>query len=150
MLDTPVHPGRTAGGTAVEMAEWLLPVADYAAARDVTLVVENALYFRRAKELWMLLEAIGHPAVGVAWDLESATRAGESSAVSVPTLNLRIQYARVAWGPGAVEEFMRRLKGIGYGGYVTVSGAVEEVLADAAVRLRGWIEPPAAKPVRRA
>ena len=153
MLDTPVHPGQTAGGTAVEMAQWLLPIADYAAGRDVTLVVENALLFRRAKDLWMLLEAIGHPAVGAAWDLESAARAGELPAVSVPTLNSRIQHVCVTWGQGegAVEEFVRRLKGVGYGGYVTVgSGVGEEVLTEAAVKLKGWIRPPAGKAGRQA
>jgi sugar phosphate isomerase/epimerase len=155
MLDTVIHPGQTAGGTAADMAQWLLPVADHAAARGVTLAVENALYFRRAKDLWMLLEAIGHPAVGAAWDLGSGVAAGESPAVSVPTLNLRIQYARVAdrksgtasalgEGEVPVEEFVRRLKGIGYGGYVTVgygAGVAEEVLAGAAARWRGWIKP---------
>jgi sugar phosphate isomerase/epimerase len=47
-------------------------------------------------------------------------------------------------GEVPVEEFVRRLRGVGYGGYVTVgygAGVAEEVLAGAAARLRGWIKP---------
>jgi sugar phosphate isomerase/epimerase len=138
LLDTPVHRGQSAGETAVEMGEWLLPLADLAAARGVTLVLENALYFRRAKDLWMLLESINHPAVGAAWDLRHGVEAGESPAVAVPTLNLRIRYARVAEvSGGVVEEFVRRLRGVGYGGYVTVGGGV--LTEEGVARLRGWI-----------
>ena len=159
LLDTPVHPGQSAGQTAAEMGEWLLPLADHAAGRNVTLVVENALYFRRAKDLWMLLESISHPAVGAAWDLMQGLQAGESPSVSVPTLNLRLQYARVAdakagaycplgEGEAPVEEFVRRLRGVGYGGYVTVAygaGVSDEFLADAAVKLRTWAKPQVGK-----
>lgn len=144
LLDPPIRAGQTAGGVAGEMAEWLTPVADLAAERGVMLGVENASHFRRARDLWTLLESVGHPAVAAAWNLAEATRAGESPAVSVPTLNLRIGYVRVS-ADGA-EDLVRRLKGVGYTGYLTVdcpAGVTEEVLAEAVVKLRGWAAPQA-------
>jgi sugar phosphate isomerase/epimerase len=143
IYDPPLRAGQTPGGTAAEMGEWLCPLADFAAERGVTVLVENALHFRRARDLWTLLEAVGHPSVAAAWDL---VRSGEQPSISVPTLNLRIQYARVADLSVPAEDFVRRLKGVGYRGYVTVdypAGVSEEVLADAAVRLKGWIAPQA-------
>ena len=146
LYDPPLRAGQTAAGTAAEMGEWLAPFADLAAERRVTLVVENALHFRRARDLWTLLESVDHPAVAAGWDLCRATEAGEAPAVSVPTLNLRIQYARVsevATG-GVAEDFVRRLKGVGYAGYLTIAppaGVAEEVLAEAVVRLRAWVAP---------
>jgi sugar phosphate isomerase/epimerase len=143
-----VPAGQTVGAVAAEMGEWLPAVADLAAERGVTLLIENALHCRRARDLWSLLEAVNHPAVAAAWNLAEATRAGESPAVSVPTLNLRIQYVRVRLSEGGepVEDFVRRLKGVGYGGHVAVDdppGVSEEVLADAVVKLRAWGAPQA-------
>jgi sugar phosphate isomerase/epimerase len=150
-----VSAGQSAGGTAAEMGEWLAPVADFAGEHGVRLAVENSSHFRRARDLWTLLEAVGHPAVAAGWDLVRATGAGEQPAVSVPTLNLRIGYVRVADFAGGVacrlgegevpvEAFVRRLKGVGYAGYLTVNfpaGVSEEVLADAVVKLKGWVAP---------
>jgi fatty-acyl-CoA synthase len=152
ILDVRAHPGQPAISAAVELAGWLLPLADYAARRDVTIVVENALSFRTAKEMWMLLESIHHPNVAACWDVFNATQAGESPFVSVPTLNSRIQYARVrevrvtpagleycALGEGSipVRSFLSRLRGIGYGGYVTLESP-PELLADSIRQLREW------------
>lgn len=146
LYDPPLRAGQTAGGTAAEMGEWLAPFADLAAERRVTLVVEDALHFRRARALWTLLESVGHPAVAAAWDLGRATQAGEPPSVSVPVLNLRIQYVRVAEivAGGVAEDFVRRLKGVGYSGYVTIApeaGVAEKVLAEAVVTLRAWMAP---------
>ena len=87
---------------------------------------------------------------------------GEKPAVSVPTLNSKIVYTQVKdakFGPlGAtytklgegdvkVRDFVRRLRGIGYEGYVTLEwekawlpnlAEPEEILPDAIKKLRDW------------
>jgi len=164
--DTQVRPGQSRDEAAAELAQWLSPLADYAAQRNITLAIENVLSFRNAKELWVILEMLNHPAVGAAWDLFNAALTGEMPSVSVPTLNNRIQYTQVKdaiLGPlGAnfcklgegnirVQDFLKRLKGIGYTGWVTfewekawlpnLQGEPEDMLPDAIKKLREWTKP---------
>jgi hypothetical protein len=66
--------------------------------------------------------------------------------VAVPPLTLPIQYGRVRLSDGGepVADFVRRLKGVGYGGCVAVDdppGVPEDGLADAVVMLRAWGAP---------
>jgi sugar phosphate isomerase/epimerase len=150
--------GQSGAAAAVDFARWLTPIADDASQRSVTIVVENAHSFRKAKEVWTLLESINHPSVAACWDLFNATQAGESPYISVPCLNSRIQYARVRHvqstpavskdcklgeGNVPVENFITRLRGIGFGGYVTVD-ATDSLLSDAIQKLRAWGKPAAA------
>jgi len=162
VFDTQVRPGQGRGSAGSDLGDWLLPLGDYAADRGVTIVVENALSIRAAKEMWAILDRLNHPAVGCCWDVFNAALIGERPAVSVSVLNNRIQYAHVKdakFGPlgatycklgegdVAVENFVTRLRGIGYGGYVTVEwekawlpalAEPEEVLPDAIAKLRKW------------
>jgi sugar phosphate isomerase/epimerase len=165
VFDTQIKAGQTRGGTGSLMGDWLLPLGDYAAERGVTLVVENALSFRSAKELWAIMDRISHPAIGVCWDVFNAGVIGERPAVSVPLLNSRIQYAQVQDGKLGplgvnycklgdgdiqVQNFLIRLMGIGYGGWVTFEwekawlpglAEPEEVLPDAIQKMRQWTKP---------
>ena len=165
IFDTAVQPGQNRQKVAVALGKWLEAAGDYAASRDVLIVVENALSFRAAKELWLVLETISHPAVAACWDVFNAAQIGESPAISVPTLNSRIQYVQVKdakLGPlGAiycklgegdvkVKQFLIRLMGIGYGGWVTVEwekawlpniAEPEEILPDSIGKLKGWTRP---------
>jgi len=149
--------------TALALGEWLLPVADYAAERDVTIAIENSLSFRSSKEMWMILESIVHPAVGVCWDVFNAALIGETPFTSVPVLNSRIQhvhvkdailsplgasYCRLGEGNVQVEKFITRLRGIGYDGWASFEwdkaylpglAEPEEVLPDAVKKLREWL-----------
>lgn len=170
IFDTQVQPGsvlmpwkgETRQSAGVRLGNWLLPLADYAADHDVCIVIENALSFRGAKELWSLVDRLNHPSIAVAWDLFNAAMIGERPAVSVPTLNSKIAYTQVKdakFGPlGAtytkvgegdvqIRNFIRRLRGIGYEGYVTVEwekawlpqiAEPEEILPDAIKKLREW------------
>src|SRR5688572_30371788 len=95
LFDTSVRAGQNRAQAAVALGNWLAPLGDYAAQREVLLVVENALSFRTAKELWLMLETINHPAVAACWDIFNAAQIGESPFVSVPVLNSRIQYTQV-------------------------------------------------------
>src|SRR5439155_14330309 len=55
IFDTQVRPGQDRGSAGVALGDWLLPLADYAAERNVVIVIENALSFRSAKEMWSIL-----------------------------------------------------------------------------------------------
>jgi sugar phosphate isomerase/epimerase len=165
IFDTQVRPGQSRAEAAAALAEWLTPLGDYAADRNVTILIENALSFRQSKEMWLILEMFNHPAVAVCWDVFNAAIVGEPPAVSVPTLNNRIQYTQVKdalIGPlgatftklGAgnvrVQDFTKRLMGIGYTGWVTFEwekawlpnlAEPEDVLPDAVKKLREWTKP---------
>jgi len=162
IFDTQVRPGRSRATTGIALSNWLMPLADYAAERGVIIAIENALSFRNAKELWGIVDRMNHPSVGIAWDLFNAAMVGEGPAYSVPTLNSKIVYTqvkdaklgplgatltRIGEGDVKVRDFLRRLRGVGYEGYVTVEwekawlpnlAEPEEILPQAIETLRGW------------
>jgi sugar phosphate isomerase/epimerase len=169
VFDSMVEPGsplrlgnHSRSASVIALGDWLLPLGDYAAERDVTIAVENALSFRGSKEMWLILDRLNHPSIACCWDVFNAALIGETPAVSVPTLNSKIQYTQVKdakLGPlGAaycklgegdvkVRNFMTRLLGIGYEGYVTLEwekawlpniAEPEEILPDSAKKLREW------------
>ena len=162
IFDTQSKPGWSRAQTGKLLGEWLLPLADYAAERGVVIAIENALSFRNAKEMWAIVDPLNHPSVGVCWDLFNAAAVGEGPAYSVPTLNHKIVYAQVkdarlgalgatyckiGEGDVKVRDFLRRLRGIGYEGYVTVEwekawlaalAEPEEILPHALGKLREW------------
>jgi sugar phosphate isomerase/epimerase len=47
-----------------------------------------------------------------------------------------------------VENLIERLRGIGFGGYVTVD-APDDLLSDAIQKLRAWAKPASAHPVKK-
>jgi sugar phosphate isomerase/epimerase len=160
-----------------KLARWLQPLGDAAVAGDVTVVIENQPPFANAHAMWLLLEAVNHPAIAAAWDVGTAAILGESPWVSVPNLNSRIAYAMVRdarisdanatpcpFGQGDVplQPFLARLMGVGFQNWITVQsdGDVENspstALAEALAKLRNWSKPPEIKrpphravPVRR-
>jgi sugar phosphate isomerase/epimerase len=123
--------GQSAGAFAAELSEWILPLADLAAGQRVSLLIDNAGAFARSRDLWTLLDLLNHPRVLAAWELAG----GESPYVAVPTLNSRIRYVVVGEEDPGLENLFDRLRGIGYGGYVTVRSN-EEGLAHALSRVR--------------
>jgi sugar phosphate isomerase/epimerase len=162
IFDTQVRPGQTRSSAGVALGDWLLPLADYAADRDVVIVIENALSFRASKEMWAILDRLQHPSIACCWDVFNASLIGESPYVSVPVLNSKIAYTQVkdakigalgatlcklGEGDVPVEKFITRLKGVGYTGYVTVEwekawlpniAEPQDVLPDAVEKLRKW------------
>lgn len=129
---------------AVEIGRWLMPLAEFASERRVTILVQNARSFRNSRDLWTLLESISHPNVAACWDLTAGIAAGESPFVSVPTLNTRMQYTLVGAADDALEHFITRLRGIGYAGYVTVQTTAAQ-LPQVLQKLHEWSKPQAAK-----
>src|SRR5215218_7739935 len=87
VFDTQVRPGQDRPTAGVALGNWILPLADYAAEREVIIVIENALSFRTAKEMWSILDRLQHPSIACCWDVFNAAMAGESPYLSVPTLN---------------------------------------------------------------
>jgi sugar phosphate isomerase/epimerase len=171
--DTQVGPGKSRDEAASTLAQWLSPLGDYAAEREVMIVIENLLSFRHAKELWVILEMLSHPAVAACWDVFNAALVGEVPSISVPVLNNRIQYVQVkdaTLGPlGAsfgrlgegnvkVQDLFRRLMGIGYSGWVSFEwekawlpnmiGEPQDMLPDAIKKMREWTKPPE-EPVKK-
>jgi sugar phosphate isomerase/epimerase len=162
IFDTQVKPGHSRALAGNAFGDWLLPLGDYAAERDITIVIENALSFRAAKEMWSVLDRLSHPSIAACWDVFNAAMIGETPAQSVPVLNNRIEYVQVKdakLGPlGAtycklgegdvpVRKFLTRLRGIGYSGWVTMEwekawlanlAEPEEILPDAITKLREW------------
>jgi sugar phosphate isomerase/epimerase len=174
VFDTQVKPGKARSSAGIALGDWLMPLADYAADRGVSIVVENALSFRDSKELWAIMDRLQHPALGVCWDILNATLIGESPAVSVATLNSRILYVQVkdakvspqgvtycpiGQGDVPLQKLIQRLRGIGYKGYVAVEwekawlpslAEPEEILPQAAKQLGEWIKPPEKAPAKAA
>ena len=163
VFDTQVGPGQSRDSAGVALGNWLMPLGDYAAERDVVIVIENSISFRAAKELWMILDRLSHPCIAACWDVFNAALIGESPFLSVPTLNSRIAYTQVkdarlgqlgatycklGEGNVPVEKFITRLRGIGYTGYVTLEwekawlpglAEPEEILPDSIAKLKKWL-----------
>jgi sugar phosphate isomerase/epimerase len=164
IFDAEAKPGVSRSMLAAEMGDWLLPLGDYAAEAGVGILVENSLSFRTSKEMWMILDRINHPAIGCCWDIFNAALLGESPSTSVPVLNSKIQYAQVkdakfgvlgaaycklGEGDVQVEKFIKKMRGIGFEGYVTLEwekawlpnlAEPEEILPDSIAKLRRWNE----------
>lgn len=159
------------GQIAPAMAAWLAPLAEYAAQRGVRLAVANALFFRTARDMWLLMEQVNDPAMGVCWDALSAALSGETPAISVPTLGNRIQCVQVrdavlksgvarlcrpGEGDVRLADLFRRLQGIGYRGWVTVGGEIAageadpaDALAQSLALLKKWTEAKAPAPAAK-
>jgi sugar phosphate isomerase/epimerase len=181
--------GVSGGAAGMALGEWLAPIADHALDRGITILVSNDATLTSARLMWTMLERLRHPAVACCWDLHLGVRArstdsadsadsassppasslrvssvqagqaGESPALSVPTLNSQIRYARVSTVPATagstrepgngcdVQLFLTRLRGIGYDGYVTAAprpapiAAPDEYLKDMAASMKKWGAP---------
>jgi sugar phosphate isomerase/epimerase len=157
------HQGASRNVAIQRIAQHAADLADTAGHLGVRLLFENGGSFAKAKEWWWLLNVVDHPMVGLCWNVANAAAAGEPSSVSVTMLNSRIQLAkvkdtRIGEGSGfvplgegtvGIEQFIKRLLGIGYEGYVSVEwdrlwlpslDPAEEYLPDAHQRLKGWLD----------
>jgi len=146
------------------MAENTLALADKAGDLGVQLLFENAGSFCSAKEWWWLLDMVEHPMVGLLWNIANAASADPNDRggwVSVSTLNSRIRMSkvkdtRIGEGSGFVQlgdgdvgvrNFLKRLMGIGFEGYLSVEwdrawfpalATADEFLPEAHKRLSTW------------
>jgi sugar phosphate isomerase/epimerase len=140
---------------------WLIPLADYAADRDVTIALDNSQSLRTAREFWEILDRCNHPSLGCCLDVLTSARLGESPEVTVPMLNSKIVYVQLAdvkdlahpatecnLGDGVVpiRTTIARLRGIGYAGWLTLrlsqsTEAVESRLSSGIGLLRELCKP---------
>ena len=86
--------------------------------RRPTVLFENTADVTGAFQLWTVLEAAHHPRVRVALNVDAVRTAGQTAAVLVPTLNLRIGLLRVRTPGDDLTDYARRLAGIGFEGHI--------------------------------
>ncbi len=157
-----VDPGQSLDGAMRSIAEQTQPLVEKAGVAGVQLLFENAGSFSRAKQWWWLFNLIGHPMLGMVWNVANAAAAGESVAVSLPMLNSRIRIAkakdlRVGEGSGfaqlgdgtvGIDKMVKRLLGMGFDGHISVEWdrlwlpaleSAETYLPEAAKRLNDWM-----------
>ncbi len=120
-ISAPTIEGGSVADAAIGLSDWLGALAERATA--VRIVLRNAGSFRTAAAMWKILDRLGN-IVGCCLDVDSAAAAGESSAVAVPVLNSRIHLVQVG-RMDAAERVVKRLRGIGYGGYILIAGGSE-------------------------
>jgi sugar phosphate isomerase/epimerase len=141
--------------------DWVRQCADRAAAKHITLLIENRPITGSAIAMWHLLDRINHPAVACCWSTFSAYLADDSPAVAVPTLNSRIRCVLLAdaatqpsgmplkrdLGTGDVpaRKTLDRLRGIGFQQQLIISppitasiDALEQSLQKSLDALRQW------------
>lgn len=159
-----VRPGDSRRSTIIRIAERASELADRAGEKGVQVLLENAGSYNTAKEWWWVFNLISNPMVGMCWNVANAASAGEPPSVSVPNLNSRIRVAKVKdadigsgsgfvqLGDGTceIQQFIKRLMGIGFNGYITVEwdrlwlgdalAPAEEVLPESHARLTAWIK----------
>ena len=80
------------------VAQALASLAPSAAARGITLVVENGSTFPGSQELWFVVDAVGHPAVRGCWNQYHAMAIRERPTVSIPRLANRISIVHLCDG----------------------------------------------------
>lgn len=80
------------------IATALISLAPIAARLDVTLLVENGGDFPGSADLWFLIDAVNHPAVGCCWNQCHAMTLGERATNSVPRLGCKIGMVHVCDG----------------------------------------------------
>ncbi len=161
-----VMPGENRRTVIARIAEHAKPLAEVAGEYGVQLLFENAGSFTQAKEWWWMLDIIDHPMVGICWNaLNSAIYDAHDKGgwVGITTLNSRIKIAKIkdsvigrgsgflpiGQGTAGVENTLKRLKGIGYDGYICLEWdrawfpslmPAEDYLPQAKASIDGWDE----------
>jgi sugar phosphate isomerase/epimerase len=154
------HASRTA--TSMAVGERLLSLADLAAARGITLLLDVSCSLRTARETWTILDRVDHPSVGCIIDVVTAMSLGDSPEITVPMLNSRINAIQLSdvtnqcgsliecdLGTGIVplKTWLSRLRGIGFNGWAILQWPTGPQNAEARIThaiqtFRAWTTPP--------
>lgn len=160
-----VMPGENRNSVIQRIASRVPPLAEKATELGVQLLFENAGSFCMAKEWWWLLNLVNHPMVGLCWNVANAAAADPNErggGMAVTMLNSRIRLAKVKdtkFGEGVgflplgdgdvnLQLFLKKLRGIGYDGYLSVEwdrawlaslAPAEEHLPAALATLKKWM-----------
>lgn len=151
--------------TLVRIADALRELAPYASAHGTTLVLENHGDFAGSRDLWFLLDSVGHPGLQCCWNPCHAKAAGERPTLSVPRLGRRIAmthlvdgrfndqgllegYALPGEGAVDLEHYLTLLTGTAFDGYLIFEwpklwlpalAAPEQALPAALASIRGML-----------
>lgn len=159
------RPGENRRAVLQRIGQNVAPLAEKAGTLGIELLFENSLSSWTAKEWWWLLDIANHPMVGMSWSAYFGAVVDINDCggwISVSVLNSRIRLAKVAdirFGEGAgfvplgegdvgIENFLKRLRGVGFEGYVSVDWPrtglrgltpPEQYLPDALNRLQDYM-----------
>jgi sugar phosphate isomerase/epimerase len=165
VLDIAVPPRMPRFDGMMRLADRLTPLAELAGDAGICLLVQNALSFRSAADIWRVIEQASHPALAVAWDPLASALAGDPATLPVQVLNSRIRHVVLRdasllgsgndrrleslrpLGGGALmlAKVLERLRGIGYADWMSLTypgnsglGEAREVLRGAAEQFQKW------------
>ena len=159
-----IMPNENRQSVIQRIAQRVPALAEKAGELGVELLFENAGSFSAAKEWWWLLNLVNHPMAGLLWNVANAASVDpheRGGGMAVTMLNSRIRMAKVKdtqLGKGVgfvqlgdgdvnIEQFLKKLRGIGFDGTVTVEwdrawlpslAPAEEALPEALKRLKAW------------
>ncbi|MHC4092737.1 MAG: sugar phosphate isomerase/epimerase family protein [Planctomycetota bacterium] len=85
-------------GTLSRVAVELRDLAGFAVRHRTTILVENGGDFVTSQDLWLVIDAVGHPAIQACWNPLNALTRGEKPTVSIPRLGRRIAVCRLSDG----------------------------------------------------
>ena len=77
------------------IADVLVSLVPLAVRHGVTLLVENGGDFSSSRDLWFLVDAVGHPAVCCCWNQCHGLTIGERPTKSIPRLGNKIGFVHV-------------------------------------------------------
>jgi sugar phosphate isomerase/epimerase len=86
---TGVPPGHDRDRVLFRIVEALRRLAPEATERNVAILVENGGTFSASRDLWLILDAVEHPAVRCCWNPCHSIVAGESHTLAVPRIGRR-------------------------------------------------------------
>lgn len=84
--------------TIVRIARALHGLGMQAAAKGVTLLVQNSGDFCESADLWQIVEAADSPGVRCAWNSMAARSVGEMATTAIPRLASRLKLVHIADG----------------------------------------------------
>lgn len=154
-------PPREARKSAIgRIAKRLAMVLDHANNTGTRIVLENAGGFSRAAEVMELLDVVGHPLLGISYNIAVGHAAGDEVDAALDTIGDRLLLARlksvdadgqpVLPGSGVTpcEQFVRSLAMRGFTGplvfewdraWVPTLPTLEQVMPEMSSRIWGWL-----------
>lgn len=82
----------------LRVVEAIGDLAPEAAEHGVTLLVENDGTLAGSRDLWFIVDAVGHPAVRACWNPANAIAAGDNHGLAVPRIGRMAAMARLCDG----------------------------------------------------
>lgn len=110
-----VPPLRSREPVLQRIVENVREMAGHAAEHRVIILVENSGNLAGSRDLWYLLDAVGHPSVHGCWNPCQARAAGDSAGLAVPRIGRNIAIAHLQDAEFAPDGQIRRFVAPGEG-----------------------------------